>query len=169
MSRLGALPLAGNEQILVLVKSYPWGLLVEYTGPSIAALLEAGCLSPMMADQLKVNSTGRSRKDEHGDVFSKKTRRLKGCPERLEICRYIKSGDARQLPGVAAWLDALNDDEDEPVSPRDARVALAGSANTKTRDRRVGRLQRQVKWSVAGPIILVDWIGLLRQRMVAQS
>lgn len=168
MSRLGALPLAGNEQILVLVQQHTRGVLVEYTGPSVAALLEAGCISPMMADQLKVNSTGRSRKDEHGDGFSRKKRRLKGCPERLKICRYIKAGDARELPGVAAWLDAVKEDSGNPHDTHTAMaMGLTGSSSFKTRDRVVGRYRRHVQWTTVEQLIVVNWSGLIRERMLA--
>jgi hypothetical protein len=167
-----AIPLPGNEQILVEARSLDWGVIVEYTGPSVAALLEAGCLTPMMADQLKVPSAGRGRRDEDGDNFTKTKRPLKGFPERLQISRYIREGDARKLPGVAACLDAAKEEETPkyPALEERARsaVSLLGADNYKVRARCVGRKQRRAVWSTVERLILIDWGFVKAQAVMAR-
>jgi hypothetical protein len=115
-----------------------------------------------------------------------KKRRVKGCAERLDICRFIKSSEARELPGVAAWLDAEQEDSLAPAVLEehqdtgiyrlpggrfDVRSAyaqgLTGASDMLMRNRCVGRHRRRVQWNVFDRLIVVDWVGLLRERMVA--
>lgn len=168
-----AKPLPGNEQILVRAELADWATIVEYIGASMAALVEAGCITAAMVEQFATPSAGRGRRDEHGDNFTKTPRPSKGFPERVQISRYIREGEARKLPGVAAVLDAAKEEETRDV--RNFRASLerqavyaAGADNYKVRARCVGPKRRRAVWSAVDQLIIVDWSFVQAQAVMAR-
>jgi hypothetical protein len=161
-----AKPLRGPDDLVrVSAREYTaWNgftnIEVEYVGPSLPALVDAGCITQAMADSFTVEKKpGKGRLDEHGNRYWRKPARCAAQPERVIIIRCIMERDfALSLPGVR---ENLIDDTDEacaptrqPARPHDATV----------RARTVG--PRRVSWTADGNVITPDW-PLLRAATAA--
>lgn len=160
---------APHDAIDVKANRYDWGFCIEYRGPSLAALLAAGCITQFMVDQLsdpRGRNDPRGRVDAEGARFRLSKRPTKSEPDRCVLCRWIhfdKGGSAAKaltLPGMAAYLDVQSAPEStQPRIKTGARgiAKVLGATDAQERTRAVGRFRRVVSWVTVGGIVCPDW------------
>lgn len=148
-----------NDPVRVVAHEYPYydgsTIKVEYVGPSLPALVDAGCITQVMIDQFTAGKKpGKGRLDEHGNRYRRRGARCKAQPERVIVTRYITERDfALSLPGVRENLIDETDESDRDDSGRVVRQPR----NKAERPRAVGRRQRLAQWTTIENVIWPNW------------
>lgn len=62
-------PIASNRSILIQASRTDWGIHLVYTGSSLEALRDAGCITTEMFASLQVRHRGKTRRDANGNLY----------------------------------------------------------------------------------------------------
>jgi len=160
---------APHGSISVSIERFAWGACVEYVGPSLEALREAGCIDEATYNEYAANPRRRLCAWPQHECWRRNVYSGKRAPTAIRIRHKLwDEAKARALPGVREALEGA------PATPRALRVDLAQLARVgletevlRKKQRAVGRFQRLVEYVTCENLIVPNWSELVGARFAS--